>query len=88
MITENDFNPVLIETMLDQHKNILIDFANNFFETFSGGISKEDLLARINRLKYFGFERQENVDERCGSADAEFNSSYQKIIISSKHKNS
>lgn len=88
MITENDFNPALIETMLDQHKNILIDFANNFFETFSGCISKEDLLARINRLKYIGFERQENVDERCGSADAEFNSSYQKIIISSKHKNS
>ena len=88
MITENDFNPALIEIMSEQHKNILIDFTNNFFETFSRCISKEELLARINRLKYIDFERQENMDERCGSADAEFNSSYQKIIISIKHKNS
>lgn len=88
MIKENDFNPVLIENMLEQHKNILIDFTNNFLTTFNGYISKEELLERINRLKYIGFERQEFLDERCGSADAEFNSSYQKIIISSKHKNS
>lgn len=87
MIVEKDFKSSLIEKMSKQHKNILIDFANNFLGTFNDCITREELLKRINRLNYIGFEREENVDERCGKADAEYNSSYQKIIISNRHKN-
>ena len=81
MIVEKDLKSSLIEKMSKQHKNILIDFANNFLGTFNDCITREELLKRINRLNYIGFEREENVDERCGKADAEYNSSYQKIII-------
>lgn len=88
MITEKDFKPELIETMLEQHKNIMVDFANSFLETFGDVISKEELLMRINRVNYIGFERQEKTDERCGDADAEFNSTFRKIIISSRHNTS
>lgn len=87
MIVEKDLKSSLIEKMSKQHKNILIDFANNFLGTFNDCITREELLKRINRLNYIGFEREENVDERCGKADAEYNSSYQKIIISNRHKN-
>lgn len=88
MITEYDFNSSLIEIMSEQHKKILIDFTNNFLETFCDCITKEEILERINKLKYIGFERQENIDERCNNADAEFISSSQKIIISKRHKSS
>ncbi len=87
MITEKDFNATLLEKMSVQHKSILIDFANNFLETFGGSISRDELLTRINELNYIGFEKQENLDEKCGSADAVFKSSCQKIIISSRHIN-
>ena len=81
MITEKDFNTVLINTMSEQHKKILIDFSNNFLVTFNSSISREELLYRINKIKYIGFGK-------CGSADAEFISSTQQIIISDRHTTS
>ena len=87
MVVENDFHPMLMDSMLEQHKKILIDFVNSFLATFDC-LSKDELMARINRLNYIGFRRKENIDESCGYADAEFNSSTKKIIISDKHKNS
>ena len=88
MVTEKDLNPELIEILSEQHKNIVIDFINSFLTTFKECITREEILTRINRLKYIGFERQENIGERCGSADAKFISSSQKIIISNRHKTS
>lgn len=88
MVTERDLKPELIEIISEQHKNIIIDFINNFLTTFKDFITKEEILARINRLEYIGFERQENIKERCGRADAKFISSDQKIIISIRHKKS
>ena len=88
MVTEKDLNPELIEILSEQHKNIVIDFINSFLTTFKDCITREEVLTRINILKYIGFERQENIGERCGSADAKFISSYKKIIISSRHKTS
>jgi len=81
MITEKDFNSTLIGTISEQHKKILIDFSNNFLATFNDYISREELLNRINKLKYIGFGK-------CGSADAEYISSTQQIIISDKHNTS
>ena len=88
MVTEKDLNPELIEILSEQHKNIVIDFINSFLTTFKDCITREEVLTRINILKYIGFERQENIGERCGSADAKFISSSQKIIISNRHKTS
>ena len=88
MVTEKDLNPELIEILSEQHKNIVIDFINSFLTTFKDCITREEVLTRINILKYIGFERQENIGERCGSADAKFISSYKKIIISNRHKTS
>ena len=88
MVTEKDLNPELIEILSEQHKNIVIDFINSFLTTFKECITREEILTRINRLEYIGFERQENIGERCGSADAKFISSSQKIIISNRHKTS
>ena len=88
MVTEKDLKPELIEILSEQHKNIVIDFINSFLTTFKDCITREEVLTRINILKYIGFERQENIGERCGSADAKFISSSQKIIISNRHKTS
>ena len=79
MVTEKDLKPELIEILSEQHKNIVIDFINSFLTTFKDCITREEVLTRINILKYIGFERQENIGERCG---------YKKIIISSRHKTS
>lgn len=88
MVTEKDLKSELIEIISEQHKNIIIDFINNFLTTFKDFITKEEILSRINRLEYIGFERQENIKERCGRADAKFIISDQKIIISIRHKKS
>ena len=34
MVVENDFHPMLMDSMLEQHKKILIDFVNSFLATF------------------------------------------------------
>ena len=61
MVTEKDLKPELIEILSEQHKNIVIDFINSFLTTFKECITREEILTRINRLKYIGFERQENI---------------------------
>ena len=89
MITENDFSPQLIDTMDEQFKRILVDFCNNFLVVFPNSISKDELLIRINKLKYIGFENKSDVNlSVSGDDDARFNSSYSNIAVSLKHYNS
>ena len=85
MLTEKDFNSVLIDSMKKQHINILVSFANSFLREFGSVITKDELLKRINKLKYIGFKRPGKYDV-VGSADAMYVSSEQVIIISDKNK--
>ena len=89
MITENDFSPHLIDTMDEQFKRILVDFCNNFLVVFPNSISKDELLIRINRLKYIGFENKSDVKlSVSGGTDARFNSSDRNIAVALKYSNS
>ena len=88
MITINNFNDELISTMSDYHKKVLVDFANNFLDTFGDCISEEVLLNRLNKLKYIGFERPENIIERCNTCDAQFiEGKNPLVVISLNNKN-
>jgi len=88
MIIKQNFKQELIDTMSEQHINILIDFANNFINTFGNRMTKEELLKRINKLNYIGFEGDIQTISKCGSANAIFSSAENIILISKKHKGS
>ena len=87
MITENDIAQNLINTMDEKFKKILIDFCNNFLKVFPNAISKNELLSRINKLVYIGFEQNDIRLKVSGEADARFNSSFRNIAVSLKHFN-
>lgn len=92
MITENDFNQELRNSMTSEFKSILIDFVNNFLNTFKGILTKEEVLDRINALKYIGFEgtNPNYLYFKCsGNQDARYeNEMIHEIIISKRHINS
>lgn len=87
MITENDIREELRRKMSSNILKIVIEFANNFLNTFNGILSKEELLNRINSLNYIGFERKQ-LGEDCGEADGKFYGQAKRVVISSKHLNS
>ena len=59
MFTKNDLSNDLINNSTSFYINILLDFLNNFYNTYKI-LSRKEILNRINRLEYIGFENRDN----------------------------
>lgn len=78
----------LLSSMSEEHKKILFNFIKTFQEVYPGVISKEEIIARINKLNYIGFETEEK--KLSQDVDGEFFEGGQysnEILISQKHRN-
>jgi hypothetical protein len=85
MITINDLSENLVNNSNSIFITIIIDFINDFIETFNI-LSKEEILKRINRLEYIGVEKDQY---KVFDADATFGSGiYFYIALNSKYQDS
>lgn len=57
MITKYDLSRKLISKLEPFYINIMIDFLNNFYNTFKV-LSKSEMIRRINKLEYVGYENK------------------------------
>lgn len=58
MVTLEHINSNILSNIGDLEKQILLDFINSFMAVFPNTLSQEELLNRINGLKYIGFEKE------------------------------
>ena len=58
MITKYDLSRKLISKLDPLYINILIDFLNNFYTTYKV-LSKSEIIRRINKMEYIGYENKE-----------------------------
>ena len=86
MTTLEHINGNIIANIGDLEKQILIDFINSFTAVFSNVMSQEELLNRLNKLKYIGFENDGRYGRVSVSADAHFDPSISVVLLSNKHK--
>ena len=59
MFTKNDLTKKLVNNSNKFFINILLNFLNNFYNTFKI-LNKKEMLKRINKLEYIGFEDKKN----------------------------
>jgi len=84
MVTINDLSKNLVNNSNIIFINIIIDFINDFINTFNI-LSKEEILNRINRLEYIGISKNQY---KVFDADATFGSGiYFYIALNSKYEN-
>lgn len=77
----------LLSSMSEEYKKILLDFVKNFQEVYPGIISQEEIIARINKLKYIGFETEDKkLDSGVDGEFFEGGSYSNEILISQKHR--
>ena len=77
----------LLSSMSEEYKKILLDFVKNFQEVYPGIISQEEIIARINKLKYIGFETEDKkLDPGVDGEFFEGGLYSNEIIISQKHR--
>lgn len=58
MVTLEHINSNILSNIGDLEKQILLDFINSFMAVYPNTLSQEELLNRINSLKYIGFEKE------------------------------
>ncbi len=85
MISEKDFSEELLNNITDDFKKILVDFANNFLDTFGKNVTKETIIKRINALKYIGFQNDEPYIDK--DTDAAYIHGIGSIFVSNNFKN-
>ncbi len=84
MFTINDLSKKLVNNSDVFFINIIIDFLNNFINTYDI-LSKEEILYRINKLEYIGLS---NELYRCDDSNATFGSGfYYYVALNKKNQN-
>ena len=83
MFTKNDLSTNLINNSDSLFIDYVIDFLNNFYNTFKI-LSKEEILKRINILEYIGYENKEK-GYICDSDKACFGSGFYYYIAVNKN---
>ena len=86
MATLENINSEILSNIGDSEKQIVIDFINSFTAVFPNIFSKEELLNRINKLKYIGFENDGRYGRVSSLADAHFDPTVNVVLLSNKHK--
>lgn len=82
MFTKNDLSTKLINNSDSLFIDYIIDFLNNFYNTFKI-LDKDEILKRINVLDYVGYENKEN-GYICNSDKACFGSGFYYYIAVNK----
>jgi len=86
MVTLEHINSSILSNIGDLEKQILIDFINSFSAVFPNVMSQEELLNRLNKLKYIGFENDGVYGRVSRTADAHFDPTVNAVLLSNKHK--
>ena len=81
MATLENINSEILSNIGDSEKQIVIDFINSFTAVFPNIFSQEELLNRINKLKYIGFENDRRYGRVSSLADAHFDPTVNVVLL-------